>query len=266
MRPLSRTVDEGQGEILQSPWPAMDELVEVRRGDSVLVQAAPMGNKSNLMLNWLLQNKIPAIYGTFDTPVIDMTARSLAILSGHTVNQVMNGLRSSVYDELAESQYSLWFTDDAECLDPNREGLTTLDELAVAYEEFLGEPPQVIVLDNLSDVAGAVERVALQGALKAARDLGRRLNAAVFSLHHVRRADRDEKDPGAVPVRLNDGVEAGERDATTVLGLWKPKMYNGSALRVANLKSKRQPADASGGLYKDFSLNQEHAWIGNEVS
>ena len=263
MKPLSRTLDEHVGELIPSPWDAMNELIEVRRGDNVLVQAAPMGNKSNLMLNWILQGRIPAIYGTFDTPVIDMTARSLAILTGDPVNQVMTGLPKGEYDEVADRQYSLWFTDDATCLEPDRDGKTQMDRLVFAYEEFLGESPKVIVLDNLSDVAGAVERVALQGALKAARDLARRHNAAVFSLHHVRRADRDETDPGAVPVRLNDGVEAGERDATSVLGLWKPKMYEGRALRVAALKSKRQRADAAGAIFKDFPMKQEYAWIGD---
>lgn len=262
MRPISRTLDEAVGEPIASPWPEMDEFVEARRGDAILLLGAPMSNKSNLMLNWLIRAKVPTIYGTFDTPVIDMTARSLSILTGDPTAKVMDNINS--YAEAAESNYHLWFTDDNTCLQPDRDGLTGLDDLAVAYEEFLGEPPQAIVFDNISDVAAEVHRVALQQAMKAARDVGRRLNCAVFIMHHVRR-NQEESDPSVVPVRLDHGVEAGERDASTVLGLWKPRVGQGKALRVAHLKSKRMHCDPAGGAFKDFYLDQSRSWVGDEV-
>lgn len=265
MRPLNRTISESVGERVHSPWEALDSFVDIREGDAVTVLGAPMSNKSNLMLNWLIRNRVPAIYGSFDTPLIDMTARSLSILSGDSIDTVFERVRGGEYNKFAEEQMTLWFTDDNSCLTPNRDGITLLDDLAVAYEEFLGEPPKVIVLDNLSDTSESLDHVHLQAAFKQARDVGRRLNAAVFALHHVKR-NSDEKDPAAIPIKLNDGVGAGERDAAVVLGLWKPRYGDSRVLRVAHLKSKRKEASPAGGLFKDFSLDEAHAYIGQEVT
>lgn len=264
MRPLSRTSTQSRGEVVPLPFEGLDEFVEIRQGDAVTVLGAPMSNKSNLMLNWSLRTGVPTIYGSFDTPITDMTARSLAILSGDSIDEVFRGMGSGKYAKYADECLTTWFTDDERCLEPDREGLTTLDDLAVAMEEFLGEPPRLIVLDNLSDTAHEVHHVALQQAFKQARNVAARLNAAVFCLHHVKRESDEEKDPSARPVMLNDGVGAGERDAAVVLGLWKPKYGGGQTLRVAQLKSKRRAANPAGGLYKDFELVQSHAWIGEE--
>lgn len=268
MKPLSRTVSEAVGEVLHSPWPALDEFVDVREGDAITVLGAPMSNKSNLMLNWIIRNRIPAIYGSFDTPLVDMTARSLSILSGDKIDTVLEHMRKGAYDEYADSQMHLWFTDRSDCLVPDRDGLTLLDSLSMAYEEFLGEPPKVIVLDNLSDTAESLDHVHLQAAFKMARDVGRRLNCAVFALHHVKRSGEkggEKADPSTVPIKLNDGVGAGERDAAVVLGLWKPRYGDSQVLRIAHLKSKRKEANPAGGLFKDFELDQARAWIGEEV-
>lgn len=266
MRPLFRNIHQAAGERIPSPWAEVDEFVSVCRGDGVTVLGAPMSNKSNLMLNWLLRANIPTLFGTFDTPIRDMTARSLAILTGDTINQCSEGMVRGDYDKVAEAQNTLWFFDNNACLVPNREGKTHLHELHEAYQEFLGEAPQVIVLDNLSDCAEAVSHVELQAAFKAARDIARDLDCAVFALHHVRRAgDEGRKDPAAVPVRLNDGVGAGERDAAVVLGMWKPKYGDGKVLRLAHLKSKRMAANPAGGQFRDFVLAQERAWIGEAL-
>lgn len=266
MRPLYRNLHEAAGEPVQSPWPELDEFVSVCRGDGVTVLGAPMSNKSNLMLNWLIRAKVPTLFGTFDTPIRDMTARSLAIMTGDSIDTVSEGMVRGDYDKQAEQQQTLWFFDDNSCLQPDRNDRTLLHELSEAYDEFLGEPPQVIVLDNLSDCAEEVHHIELQKAFKQARDIGRSLNCVVFALHHVRRAgDEGRKDPAAVPVRLNDGVGAGERDAAVVLGLWKPKFGGGEVLRVAHLKSKRKAANPAGGLFRDFVLDQSRAWIGEAL-
>lgn len=266
MRPLYRNVHEAAGEPITTPWQELNEFVSMCRGDAVTVLGAPMSNKSNFVLNWLLRSNIPTLFGTFDTPIRDMTARSLAIMTGDTIDQCSEGMVRGDYDDVAEGQNSLWFFDDNSCLEPNRDGKTLLHDLHVAYDEFLGEPPQVIVLDNLSDCAKEVHHIELQTAFKAARDIGRELDCAVLALHHVRRAgDEGRKDPAAVPVRLNDGVGAGERDASVVLGLWKPKHGAGNVLRIAHLKSKRKAANPAGGLFRDFYLDQSRAWIGEAL-
>ncbi len=266
MKTLARTLNEQAGEPVLSPWEEFSQFIDVRKGDAITILGAPMSNKSNLLLNWTVRGSVPAIYGNFDTPQIDMTARALSILSGEPSGQVLQDLHTGKYDKYADSMMSLWFTEDADCLTPDRDGLTLMDELVVAYDEFWGEGPSVIVLDNLSDVAAEVHHVELQRTFKAARDLARRTNTVVFCLHHVRRPGDDEKsDPAAVPIRLNDGVGAGERDAATVLGLWKPKYGNGTVLRIAHLKSKRKRAEASGAMYMDFALDQSRALVGDVI-
>ena len=264
MKTLARTLNEQAGEPVGSPWPEIDEFIDVRRGDALTILGAPMSNKSNLMLNWAVRGNIPTIYGNFDTPQVDMTARSLSILSGYPTSEIIYNLGE--WQDYADALTSLWFTEDADCLVQDRDGLTLMDELCVAYEEFWGEGPKMIVLDNLSDTAAEVHHVELQRSFKAARDLARRTNAAVFCLHHVRRPGDDEKnDPAAVPIKLNDGVGAGERDAATVMGLWKPKYGAGKILRLAHLKSKRKAANSAGSMYLDFKLDQSRAMVGDCV-
>lgn len=266
MKALSRTLHEVAGEMVESPWSQLNEFVDVRRGDAITVLGAPMSNKSNLLLNWAIKAKVPTIYGNFDTPQIDMTARSLSIMSGHRTSEVMASMGEGAYDKYADSLLSLWFADEADCLTPDEDGLTLMDELVFSYEEFWGEGPQMIVLDNLSDTARDVHHVDLQKSFKAARNLARRTNTAVFALHHVKRPGADEKsEPSSIPIRLNDGVGAGERDAATVLGLWKPKYGDSKVLRVAHLKSKRKQAESSGSLYMDFELDQTRSSVGAYV-
>lgn len=267
MRPLSRTSTQGRGEVLPTPFMGLEDICEIRQGDAVTVLGAPGSNKSNLLLNWCLRTGVPTIYGSFDTPITDMTARSLAILSGDSIDEVFAGMGKGRYAKYADECLTTWFTDDERCLEPDREGLTGLDDLAMAMEEFLGEPPKIIVLDNVSDTAPEVHHVALQQAFKQARNVAARLNCTVFALHHVRRGEEGEdKDPSTKPITLTDGVGAGERDASVVLGLWKPRYGHGEVIRIAQLKSKRKAANPAGGLFRDFELVQSHAWIGEEVT
>lgn len=261
MKSLARTLTEQAGEPIDSPWQEVQRMFDVRRGDTVTVLGAPMSNKSNLLLNWAIQANVPTIYGNFDTPQIDMTTRSLAIMSGDTTQQVMDGLPEGTHAKYAENFLGLWFSEDKDCLTPDSDGFTLMDELALAYEEFWGDGPAMIVLDNLSDTARDVNHVDLQKSFKAARDLARRTNTAVFALHHVKR-DQEEKDLSAKPIRLNDGVGAGERDAAAVMGLWKPKYGEQKVLRVAHLKNKRRHADPAGSVYLDFELDQTRATVG----
>lgn len=261
MKSLSRTLTEQSGETLISPWSSVVEMFDVRLGDSVTVLGAPMSNKSNFMLNWAIQANVPTIYGNFDTPQIDMTTRSLAIMSGDTTQEVMAGMSEGTHVKYADNFLGLWFSEEKDCLTVDFDGYTLMDELCIAYEEFWGEGPKMIVLDNLSDTAKEVNHVDLQRSFKAARDLARRTNTAVFALHHVKR-DADEKDLSSKPIRLTDGVGAGERDAATVMGLWKPKYGEQKVLRVAHLKNKRRHADPAGSVYLDFELDQSRATVG----
>lgn len=252
------------GEQVPSPWPELNDIVDIRTRDAITVIGAPGSNKSNLLLNWTIKNDIPTIYGSFDTPVGDMTARSLAILSGDTINKVFEGIGHGTYTGYAMQQLNFWFEDDTRLLDPFLNTLETkMDALYEAFKEFLGEPPKVFVLDNLSDVSNDLDPKALQRTFKAARNAAHRLNVAVFALHHNNRQSTDgQADPSQVPLKLTDGVGAGERDAAVVLGVYKPKRDEGRVLRVSSLKCKRAEADPAGGIYADLELDQERASIG----
>ena len=211
-----------------------------------VVLGAPGGGKSTLALEWVDSCGLPCLYISLDTPLVDQAVRYIARHTGVPTEQIEEWPVERQQAELQKIESRVRFF-----------GLSirahSVQEVIRSETEYWGEPPAIVIVDNMKNLLekeeSAAEYERLLGELHtAARDT----NSFVMVLHHVIRPKRDEKDKVLTrPLTLTDGMYAGERDVSWLLGLWRPQ---DDRLRVAVLKNRMGRADPVGGLNVTFDF------------
>lgn len=119
-----------------------------------------------------------------------------------------------------------------------------MDELA-AYVELHGFYPEVLIFDNLKDMADQEdpdEFRALEDAVIFMKDLARDTGAAIITLHHITGAFES----GDTPVPLSGVRGKVSKTPALILTLYKPSQ---GILNVSVVKNRNGTSDASGGFY-----------------
>ena len=120
-----------------------------------------------------------------------------------------------------------------------------------AYLELHGEFPEVIVMDNLKDLADdqdADEFRALEDAVMFLKDLARDAGAAVLTLHHVGGAFEDSTQ--AIPLSGLRGKVS--KTPALIFTMHRP---SDDELRVSVVKNRSGKADASGRFWVPVGIN-----------
>lgn len=237
MRVLSRALRH-QGEPIPLPWPEL--LIRPGPGDVVLGLAAPGVGKSFVALNWavhLAQEGKPVLMISTDTSYQDQAVRTAALLSGKTMDEVEKDQAASA-DDLARRHLPIRWSELHLKADD-------ISDFLKAEVEYLGEAPDFVVVDVISDLMGSLEESssAYSHIMTELKKAARRFQTTIFALHHV---SEGAASSGTQPVKLRDILyKSPGRIAPIVLGMWR----NGTGiLTVAILKNRmgRANADAIG--------------------
>lgn len=198
MRTLSRSLTHGEtgGQALPAPLRALTDLeVSIRSSEVSMISGVPGAGKSSLALYLALRTGVPTLYVCADTASFTMTLRLAAMLTGLPQSDVERRIQAPGGVEwargvLAEAGHIVWSFDSAP-------SLNDIDAELRAFEEVMGANPELIVIDNLIDVADGAgdEWQVLRQAMKELKYLARDTGAAVLLLHHTSEGVKYEKCP-----------------------------------------------------------------------
>lgn len=243
MRDLARAVGL-RGRPVPVPWPTLGAYLRPRAGNLMLTIAAAGLGKSQFALNWAVQARIPTLYLSLDTSLADQAIRILANQNAVTVDEIEKG-----HDEDPET-WAARRAAELEALElPIRfaEGISTtkeVDEVVIADTEYWGEPPALVIVDNLMDLISEESAGAYRAALGELKQVAKRRDTLVLALHHLRKAPKKKDDDGEEdqkkPPALDDALYAADQHAQYILSLGRPTW---NSLVVAVLKNRMGNAD-----------------------
>ena len=148
-----------------------------------MVAAAPNAGKSMFALIYAIKAKVPTLFFSADTDTTTVMMRSVSHLSGHSQVTVEANLSkdSRYYNaHLDKVSHIKWVFDSS----PNIDDL----ELEIrAYVELFGQPPELIVIDNLMNITAETDNewAGLRAIMMELHDMARKTEACVLVLHHV---------------------------------------------------------------------------------
>ena len=235
---------------LPDVWKALkDKQIRFRRGQLTMVAAAPNAGKSMFALVYAMKAEVPTLFFSADTDITTVMIRAASHLSGHAQITVESNLttKSTYYDEhFDKSKHIQWVFDSSPSLDDI--------ELEVkAYQELNGVPPELIVVDNLMNVAAETDNewAGLRAIMMELHDLARNTEACVLVLHHV--SEASEYGDGTMPParRAIHGKVSQLPSLILTLG------YDPFAkvLKTSAVKNRFGPNSANGQDYVSFNAN-----------
>lgn len=186
MKTLHRSV--GKPDLGGEPIPYAFKAFEnygaaIRRGEVSMIAGIPGAGKSTLALAIALRARVPTLYVCADTNAHTIATRLYSMVTGASTSDaeiIIERAPEQAKDRLSATSHIFW------CFDSSIE-LDTIDEEMRAFEELRGEPPHLMIVDNLIDLTGGVvESAAAQEALQALKLFARESNCAVVVLHHTK--------------------------------------------------------------------------------
>ena len=157
--------------------------IRFRRGQVCMVAAAPNAGKSMFALIYAIKSEVPTLFFSADTDTTTVMMRAAAHTSGHSQLSVEANLSKDThyYDKRFEKlKHIKWVFDSSPSLDDI--------ELEIkAYVELYGKAPELIVIDNLMNVAAETDNewAGLRAIMMELHDMARKTEACVLVLHHV---------------------------------------------------------------------------------
>jgi len=143
-----------KAEPLPDVWKDLATMqIKFRRGQVCMVAAAPNAGKSMFALIYAIKAAVPTLFFSADTDTATVMMRSAAHLSGHvqiTVEQNITNRSNYYHKELEKIQHIQWVFDSNPSLDD-------IEMEIKAYVELYGIAPQLIVVDNLMNVAAETD-------------------------------------------------------------------------------------------------------------
>lgn len=164
----------------------VDKQVAFRRGEVTLVAGQPGAGKSTLALALSVRAKVPTLYVSADTHAHTMSLRLIAMLTNtdqSIVEPLMGENPEWAEDILALAGHIRWCFDSA----PSVKAIE--DEIA-AHIELMGVPPELVVIDNLSDCVSndGDEWGGYRALLRDFKWLSREHGTSFIVLHHTSEA------------------------------------------------------------------------------
>ena len=229
---------------LPNVWKSLDSTdvnVKFRRGQVCMVAAAPNAGKSMFALVYAIKANIPTLFFSADTDTATVMIRTAAHLSGHSQLTVETNLQNNprhYKDYLSQMQNIQWVFDSSPSLDD-------IEMEIKAYIELYGIAPELIVIDNLMNVAAESDNewAGLRAIMMELHDMARKTEACVLVLHHVSEQSEYGSPTMPPPRRAIHGKVSQLPAIILTLG-YDPSQ---GMLRVAAVKNRFGPhyADAS---------------------
>lgn len=231
-------------EPLPTVWKDLDNKgIRFRRGQVCMVAAAPNAGKSMLALIYAIKAGVPTLFFSADTDSATVMIRAAAHISGHTQETVESLLQQNKFrygDELDKMKHIEFVFDSSPTLDD-------IENEIKAYVELYGVQPQLIVIDNLMNVAAETDNewAGLRAIMVELHDMARKTEACVLVLHHVSEQSEYGRPDEPPPRRSIHGKVSQLPAMIVTLGY---DVWN-NQLRVAAVKNRFGKHTADG---KDF--------------
>lgn len=228
--------------------------IRFRRGQVCMVAAAPNAGKSMFALIYAIKAGVRTLFFSADTDTATVMMRAAAHLSGHsqlTVEQNINKRTNYYSKELENIRHIDWVFDSNPSLDD-------IEMEVKAYIELYGVAPELIVVDNLMNVAAETDNewAGLRQIMMEFHDMARKTEACVVVLHHVSEQSEYSRLDKPPPRRSIHGKVSQLPALILTLG-YSPQE---GVLRVAAVKNRFGPMDSTGddcvGLFVNFSAVQ----------
>jgi predicted ATP-dependent serine protease len=184
------TRNKNNAQLLPDLFPALaSNGIRFRRGQVTMIAGQPNSGKSLLALFYAVKSGVPTLYISADTDAYTTAIRAAAVITGSQVNTVEEAFSSGTgyefYEEELKTLKHLRFD-----FDPS----PTLDDIQLsiqAYGEAFGEYPQLLIIDNLLNIAALHDNewTGMRDIAKAMHHVARQTDAAVFMLHHTTEAE-----------------------------------------------------------------------------
>ena len=208
-----------------------------------MVAAAPNAGKSMFALIYAIKADVPTLFFSADTDIATVMMRTAAHISGHNQTLVEENLTKNptYYDSKFDRVKNIqWVFDSSPSLDD-------IEMEVKAYIELYGIPPELIVIDNLMNVAAESDNewAGLRQIMVELHDMARQTEACVMVLHHV----SEQSEYGSTtepPHRRSIHGKVSQLPAMILTLGYEPI---GNLLRVAAVKNRFGKHTADG---KDF--------------
>ena len=234
----------------------IDNDIYILKGQLTLLALAPGGGKSALAQAWTHHGDgrghvVPTLYFSADSGPEVMYVRAACLATGldsTTVREMIEAGNTAHLDAEMAAKHSHIRYDFTST--PSEDHI--LNQLE-AYLELVGDFPEIIVMDNIKDLANdaeADEWRALEDAMMFLKELARETGAAVLGLHHV----GGEFENGDMPIPLN-GLrgKVGKTPAMVLTG-YRPGGSD-SELRVSVVKNRNGKVNSLGTFWVPLEVD-----------
>jgi len=257
MYSLFRSLDTGAeaGTPLPTVWKTLEAAgMRQFRGDVSMVAGPPGSGKSVLALQMAIESKVPMLYVSCDMGPQLTAARSAAILTGRTINEV----RSELSDNRGRSATRVLLSDRVDHVYMAHESRPTpekIQSLGLAFGELWGHYPELITIDNTMNLFSGHENewTGLRELSHIMHFFAQDWGSHVMALHHINLAGLDP----TVPAPL--GALKGQISELPALILHIAKWQG--KLRVAAVKNRNGNADPSGRTYVELDFNEARGYL-----
>ena len=223
-----------------------------------MVAAAPNAGKSMFALIYAVKAKVPTLFFSADTDIATVMMRAASHLSGHSQLMVEANLNSNrhYYDKHLDNLENIQFVFDSS---------PSLDDIELeikAYVELFGIPPELIVIDNLMNVAAETDNEwsGLRQIMLELHDMARKTEACVLVLHHV--SEQSEYgSPSMPPPRRAIHGKVSQLPALILTLGYDPGQ---GMLRVAAVKNRFGPHTADASKWATLFVNFAACQIGDQ--
>ena len=234
--------------------------IKFRRGQVCMVAAAPNAGKSMFALIYAIKAQVPTLFFSADTDITTVMMRAASHTSGHSQITVENNLAgdSHYYNHhFQKIDHIKWVFDSSPSIDD-------LELEIRAYVELYGIAPELIIIDNLMNVAAETDNEwsGLRAIMMELHDMARKTEACVLVLHHV--SEQSEYgSPMMPPPRRSIHGKVSQLPALILTLGYEPDQ-GGGVLRVAAVKNRFGPHTADASKWATLFVNFASCQIGDQ--
>lgn len=246
------------GDPLPKVWEGLERRgTRFLRGQLGLIVAPPGAGKSAFVLAYVVKSRVSTLYFSADSDSFTQLSRMISIELGWTLEKSSAAVRSMNLGIAAESIEDI-------PVRFNYSASPTLDMIElelVAYDELYGDYPELVVMDNITNiVTGSSEDdpfAGLESLMDYLHKMARDTGSFVIGLHHVTGQYNDADKP--IPL---SGVKGQiTRVPELVLTMHRAEQFGGpDQLYVSTVKNRAGKADPSG---KNFAILE---FVGDTMS
>ena len=214
-----------------------------------MVAAAPNAGKSMFALIYAIKANIPTLFFSADTDTATVMLRAASHLSGHSQLTVESNLNTTekYYDKYLNKMDKIqWVFDSSPSLDD-------IEMELKAYIELYGIAPELIVIDNLMNVAAETDNewAGLRAIMMELHDMARKTESCVLVLHHVSEGSEYGTGINPPPRRAIHGKVSQLCSLILTLG-YNPMQQ---LLNIGVVKNRYGPHSADGSMGVELAAN-----------